>query len=77
MLPCGYPPTDAVANRRAPPSLVTTAGTCSWLICPPTLTFGPGGHQVVDLERTDPVDVRLHDHGPQGTIDPPARLERG
>lgn len=36
-----------------------------------------GGHQVIDFARADPVDVGLHDHRPQGPVDPPARFEQG
>jgi hypothetical protein len=34
-----------------------------------------GGHQVVDLAGRHAVDEGLHDHGPQGAVDAPARLE--
>jgi hypothetical protein len=36
-----------------------------------------GRHQVVHLARRDAVDVGFHDDGPEGTVDPPPRLQEG
>jgi hypothetical protein len=33
--------------------------------------------EIVDLPRGDPVDVGLHDHGEQGTVDPAPTLQDG
>jgi hypothetical protein len=35
-----------------------------------------GGDEVVDLARADAVDVGLHDHRPEGPVDPPPRLQQ-
>ncbi len=35
------------------------------------------GDEVVDLARADAVDVGLHHDRPEGSVDPPARLEQG